>query len=265
VKFSKGLFALLCVAGTGGAFGNTVSLPLSGTIVNQNPSSGVCTSTATAQCAESYGFAAGSVSSGGYGTVVSANPTSYTIGDTFNQAIGAVVQTQSDFGISAYSTSNCSAGNCTSSTPFLNWNFQDNYQFATPASGTTVSGAVVSFTSGTSGLSDLEARIIETSSNTPQALIGLNGGGVTVVDGWTTMAATSGGLTLYTASLQNMPLTPGQDYILQIRGEAAASAATYNGNVVFTAVPLPAGIWLLGSALASAAGFIRRRGISIPA
>jgi predicted dinucleotide-binding enzyme len=77
------------------------------------------------------------------------------------------------------------------------------------------------------------------------------------------MAATSGGLTVFTASLQNTALAPGQDYILQIRGEAA-SAATYNGNVVFTAVPLPAGLLLLSSALASGAAFIRRRATPTP-
>jgi hypothetical protein len=265
VKFSTRLLALLWLAGIGSAFGDTVSLPLSGTIINQNPSPGsVCTSTSTGQCTENYSFAVGGVTSGGYGTVISANPTSYTIGNTFNQTIGAAVQTQSDFGNSAYSISNCGAGNCTTSTPFLNWNFQDNYQFATPTSGTAVSGAVISFLNGTTGLSNLEARIIETSSTTPQSLIGLSGGGVTVVDGWTSMSATSGGLTVFSASLQNTALSPGQDYILQIRGEAA-SAATYNGNVVFTPVPLPAGFLLLGSALASGAAFIRRRRTSIAA
>jgi hypothetical protein len=269
VKFSKThLFAFLWLAGTGGSvLGNTVELPLSATIINQNPSSGTCTSTSSAQCAENYAFAAGSVSSGGY-QPVTASPTSYTIGDTFNQASGAVVQTQSDFGASAYSVNGCvsgSPGNCVNSSPFLNWNFQDNYQFTTPSSGTQVSGAVVSFlTSGTTGLSDLQVRIIETTSTTPQSLIGLNGGGVTVVDGWMNMTSATGPLTLYTASLQTTPLAADQNYILQIRGEAA-SAASYNGNVVFTAVPLPAGLWLLASGLASGAGLIRRRPSLMPA
>jgi hypothetical protein len=263
VRFLKAhVLVLLSVAGTGYAFGDTVPLSLSGTIINQNPGTSVCTSGSSAQCAESYSFAAGGVTSGGYVPVV-AGPTSYSIGNTFNQAQGAAAQTQSDFGTGAYSVNGCvagSPGNCTGSSPFLDWNFQDNYQFTTPSSGTEVSGALVSFLSGTTGLSNLEARIVETSVTSPQSLIGGNGGGMTVVDGWTNMTSGGGGLTLYSVALQTTPLAPGENYILQIRGEAA-SAASYNGNIVFTPVPLPAAFLLLASGLASAGAFARRRRI----
>jgi hypothetical protein len=258
------LLALLSVAGIGCAFGDTVPLTLSGTIINQNVGGTVCTSTSSAQCAANYAFAVGGVTSGGYVPVV-AGPTSYSVGNTFNQGQGAVVQTQSDFGSGAYSVSGCGsggAGNCVTSNPFLNWNFQDDYQFTTPSSGALVSGALVSFLSGTTGLSDLEARIVETSTASAQSLIGGNVAGVTtVVDGWTNM--TSGGpLTLYSVALQTTPLAAGENYILQIRGEAASSAS-YNGNIVFTPVPLPAGLLLLAAGLASMAAFVRRRSLAL--
>lgn len=247
---------MLGAAAGGSAFADTVPLPVSGTVIN---ASGACASNPTTQCAENYQFAIGGV--GSYTPVqASAAGYSYTIGNTFNQS-GAVVQTQSDFGSSAYSSSGCvagSPGNCTNSTPFLIWNFQDNYQFSTPSSAPLVQGAVISFTTGTEGLSDLQARIVETNATSASALIGGSAGGVTVVDGWQTMTQMTGSLTLFEAALSTTPLAANTDYFLQIRGEAA-SAASYTGNIVFTAVPLPAAGWLLLSGLGAIGAMSRRR------
>jgi hypothetical protein len=64
--------------------------------------------------------------------------------------------------------------------------------------------------------------------------------------------------------LEKTPLAAGQNYILQVRGEAA-SAASYNGNIVFTPVPLPAGLLLLASGLTSLGAVVRRRRLPIAA
>jgi len=119
--------AALSSAGPRCALADSVPLPVSGTIINQSGASGNCASTSGAQCAENYQFAAGGV--GSFTPVLaSAAGYSYTIQDSFNQTIGAAVLTQSDFGSSAYSASGCPSNpNCTNATPFLKWNFQDNF------------------------------------------------------------------------------------------------------------------------------------------
>jgi hypothetical protein len=217
------------------------SLSLSSTVLN---SPGGCTSTSSAQCPESYEYGANP----GAVTSVTAAPTTYTLANTFNQS--GALGTLSDFGVSAYS-SNCPASpNCTSSNPFLDWNFQDNYEFLTPSSGPNVQGAVLSFTVGNvTGLQNLEARIVSAPAS-PTAANLIGSGVVTVVDGWQSFTdTTQGSLSIYQATLNTTALNANTDYYLQVRGEALSSAG-YSGTVEFTPVPLPANLGLLLSGCA---------------
>jgi hypothetical protein len=239
------------------ALAQTVALPITSTVVNTftNPGPTNCTTTAGAPCTEAYNFLANT----GTTVNITANPTTYTIANTFNQPPTPYLQpTRSDFGASVYTSAtsaSCTAAtpgpNCLNAPSLLSWNFQDNYGFTTPVGGAQVSAVTVSFSLPSNiGTSNLEARIITDNAPTATNLVGLNSAGVvTVVDGWTNVtAATIGGLTLYQAVLNTSSLAANTSFYLQVRGEAGTSAG-YGGIVTFTAVPLPGALGMLLSAL----------------
>jgi hypothetical protein len=214
------------------------------TVVSPQVGSANCKTTAGAPCPDSYQFVSGSGTSN---TTVTESPTTYAFADTFNQP--GSKSTLSDFGSSAYATTNCSSNpNCLNAHPLQTWNFQDNYDFTTPASGPNVQGAVLSFTipGFGVGLGNVEARIISfAAGQSPMQLIS---SGPAVVDGWQSVSQGSGP-TLYTAALNAKTLAANTEYVLQVRGEALAAAASYTGSVTFTPVPVPAPIVLLLSGL----------------
>jgi len=156
---------------------------------------------------------------------------SYSLGNSFNESGG--VTTGSDFNLSGTGGP---------------WNFQDDFYFAT--TGATIQTAVIS--NLLSNVSDLQVRLIPAAGNGPPT-IGSPAGG-TLVDSWQSFNLGAGGS-------YNETLPTGfaaGDYILQIRGEAGASAS-YSGTISFTPVPLPAAVWLLISGLGPLAlGAFRR-------
>lgn len=155
------------------------------------------------------------------------------------------------------------------------WNFYDNYVFSLN-SGSTIQSALISFTmpggspaGGLIGISNLEARIVRLgASPNPSytngnydAIAGtaaqLGNSAVAIVDGWTgTQTSFPGGSDYYSVLLNQKQFASGL-YGLQIRGLVGSSnqggtdlfSGSYGGNISFTAVPLPAGVWLLGSGL----------------
>jgi hypothetical protein len=243
------------------------SLTILNTVTN---GTSACTTTASTPCADNYGFA--TIPSGDqyYSSTinsVTANPTTYTLGNTLVQ--GGSPGTAADFGPAAYTNnSSCppptgsgSSPNCLDSPTLLTWNFQDNYEFLTPSSGPDVAGAVMSFDLSNggviNGLKNIQVRIVQVGSNNGASdLIGTSA--VSVVDGWQTVTSTAGSLTLYTATLNKSPLAANTAYYLQVRGETESSTAGYSGTVQFTPVPLPAGLPLLLSGL-GLLGAVRRR------
>jgi hypothetical protein len=129
------------------------------------------------------------------------------------------------------------------------WNFQDNFLFDT--NGAAVQAQAIA---SLANVSDLQIRIIALTNpatgnpfNVSSAASAkpLLGGGtvVTVENGWTNFVA---GPVDYTATMLNT-IAAG-DYILQVRGEAAAGS-TYSGTINFTPVPLPSALAMLLSGL----------------
>jgi len=192
-------------------------------------------------CPESYLVAA---YPGSTTQVVNVPPAaSFGFTNSFNQ--GSNVSTGSNLGVSATG----------SGAP---WNFQDNILFATNGAAVQAQ-AIAQLTS----VSDLQIRVIAlnnpatgnpfdvTSSANAGALLG-GSGVVTIENGWMNFATPPAGVD-YTATMLNS-IAAG-NYILQIRGEAAAGS-TYSGTITFTPVPLPgtaimllSGLGLLGAAL----------------
>jgi PEP-CTERM motif len=206
---------------------------LAATVTNINSTitnGGSCT--AATACPENYLVDPYS----GSGTEIVNVPPAGSFGftDSFNQT--GNVSTGSNLGVSA-----TGAG--------APWNFQDNILFDTNG------GAVQAQASALlTNVSDLQIRVIAlnnpatgnpfdvTSAASASAL--LNGNGVVTVDnGWTNFV---GGPIDYTATMLNT-IAAG-DYILQIRGEAAA-ASSYSGTITFAPVPLPGTLTLLLSGL----------------
>ena len=268
MKLSMPWLAVLAVgAVTGPALGQS-ALTGPSTVISPQTGSPLadCKSTPGAPCPDSYAFAP---STGTTNTNVTASPTTYTFADTFNQFRGT--STFSDFGPAVYTSGLKCPGNpnCVNSSPYLTWNFQDNYDFTTPSSGPQVQGAVLSFAvpnipGGGIGLQNIEARIISFDPAKQGAGQLVSTDPLTIVDGWQS-AVTNGSVNLYTATLNSKTLAANTEYVLQIRGEAL-NAGSYTGSVTLTPVPLPASAvlllcGLLGVALlryrpATASGFV---------
>jgi hypothetical protein len=210
-----------------------VAPAVAATVTNINSTitnSGTCTS--TTGCAENY--LVNSYSGSGTEVVNVPPAASFGFTDSFNQT--GNVSTGSNLGVSATG----------SGAP---WNFQDNILFDT--NGAAVQAQASAFLTN---VSDLQIRIIAlnnpatgtsfdvTSAANASEL--LNGSGVvTIENGWTNFVS---GPIDYTATMLNS-IAAG-DYILQIRGEAAAGSS-YSGNITFAPVPLPGTLVMLLSGL----------------
>jgi hypothetical protein len=138
------------------------------------------------------------------------------------------------------------------------WNFYDDYVFTVGPSGSTIQSALISFSTGVTGISDLQGRIIGVTGTFNAANnLGAPASGDTLVDSWMNTTPAAG---VNTVNLNTTAFGPGT-YDLQIRGEVAGSPASgaYGGSVTFTAVPLPAALPLLLSGLGLFGGLYGRR------
>jgi hypothetical protein len=128
------------------------------------------------------------------------------------------------------------------------WNFYDDYTFTVGAGGASIQSALIAFSTGITGISNLQARIISETPATFSALANLNApaSGNTIVDSWLNTSLAGG---INTVNLNATAFGPGT-YDLQIRGEVGTSlSGSYGGSITFTPVPLPAALPLLLSGL----------------
>lgn len=138
------------------------------------------------------------------------------------------------------------------------WNFYDDYVFTVGPSGSSIQSALISFSTGVTGISDLQGRIIGVSGTFSAANnLGAPASGNTLVDAWMNTSPVAG---INTVNLNSTTFGPGT-YDLQIRGEVLGSPASgsYGGSVTFTAVPLPAALPLMLSGLGLFGGLRGRR------
>jgi hypothetical protein len=137
------------------------------------------------------------------------------------------------------------------------WNFQDSYNFVISSSATAQSAVISIGSTLPAGLTDLQVRIINGSLvNSANPQLGTPTSGTVSGDTWMSYNFANGSYAF------TMPagLTGGNDYILQVRGDATlGQSSSYGGTLTFTAVPLPAALPLLLSGIAGIGWIARRR------
>jgi hypothetical protein len=137
------------------------------------------------------------------------------------------------------------------------WNFQDSYNFVISSSATAQSAVISIGSTLPAGLTNLQVRIINGSLvNSANPQLGTPTNGTVSGDTWASYNFANGSYAF------TMPagLTGGNDYILQVRGDATlGQSSSYGGTLTFTAVPLPAGLPLLLSGIAGLGWIARPR------
>ena len=134
--------------------------------------------------------------------------------------------------------------------------FYDDFIFTIPvgAGSNSVTSSIT--IPGALQITGLQSRLFALPGGYTGGALGACPGGCIAVWG-TTVAA---GNVTYTV-LDPIVLGPGS-YVLQIRGDATGAAGgSYSGVLNLTAVPVPAAVWLFGSALGGL-GLLRRRRVA---
>ncbi len=136
--------------------------------------------------------------------------------------------------------------------------FYDDYIIQIDSS--TVNSLTSTITLGaSSGISNLQVRLFALPSNPAYgttASLHISPG-VPMIDAWST-AINAGPTTITYSALPDTALGAGT-YVLQVRGRVTGTAnGSYSGVVNLAAVPVPAAVWLFGSALGML-GWARRK------
>ena len=134
--------------------------------------------------------------------------------------------------------------------------FYDDFIFTIPVGAGTNSVTSSISIPGSLEISGLQSRLFALPLGYTGGALGTCPGGCLAVWGTTVAAAN----VTYTV-LNPILLGPGS-YVLQIRGDATgAFGGSYSGVLNLTAVPVPAAVWLFGSALGGL-GLLKRRRVA---
>lgn len=173
-------------------------------------------------------------------------PGTYSFGDTISQ--------QTPTAIATYSATN-------NAFPNAPYGFQDSFRFALSSAANGDSLVVSLNLPPTYQINNLEYRLYMVGSMTDPTTAPLPSvgnplpGGASIVNAWAGATALN---PTDTATFYNLGAGT---YVLDVAGTTAGlQGGTYTGIVQLQPVPLPAAVWLLGSALSAFGLFGRRRG-----
>lgn len=139
----------------------------------------------------------------------------------------------------------------TTTIPTTSYGFYDDFVFTVDGALTNSVTTTIGF--GTVlGINDLHVRLFKLDGNTFPVLG--DPVGTTLAE---SVVSSSGNVTI--ALLEGAVLGAGT-YVLEIRGNVVGSAGgTYSGGLNLAPVPVPASMWMFGSAVLGLAGIARRR------
>ena len=129
--------------------------------------------------------------------------------------------------------------------------FYDDFIFTIPSATANSITSTIGL-SNILGIDGLQVRLYNAAQSNPLPILGVPSG--TVIDGWTTVIAPGSSVSVISPS----NLGAGT-YVLEVRGNVTGAAGgSYAGVLNVAAVPVPATLWLFGSALGGLVS-IRRR------
>ena len=130
--------------------------------------------------------------------------------------------------------------------------FYDDFLFTVPAASTNSITSTIGL-SNILGIENLQVRLYNAALNSPLPVLGTPNG--IVIEGWTTLIAPGSSISIISPS----SLSAGT-YVLEVRGTATGSAGgSYSGVMNVSPVPVPATLWLFGSAMGGLLVARRRR------
>lgn len=180
-------------------------------------------------------------------------PASQTDGAGANTAVAVPGSYDYSHSVTAANAAFTIPGSVSGSYP-LGFEFYDDYVF-------TVTGAVANSVTSTIsmgallGIDNLQARLF--ALTTPLPYIGAPPSG-TLIQAWGAAFSCGAGCSGETVILANTVLAPGT-YVLELRGIVSGSlSGSYGGALNLTPIPVPAAVWLFGSALGMIAVMRRR-------
>jgi hypothetical protein len=146
--------------------------------------------------------------------------------------------------------------------PGAGFGFYDDFVFQISSASTNSVTSTIDIP-GYLGINGLQVRLYNAAGNSFPVLgapVGCPGVGCTLIDAWSTAIPVGYGSTLTYAVLPTTVLSAGT-YVLEVRGNVVGLAGgSYSGVLNIAPVPVPATLWLFGSALAGLVA-VRRKAV----
>lgn len=137
------------------------------------------------------------------------------------------------------------------------YEFYDDFVFTVASSSANSITSTIDF-GDLLGISNLQVRLYNAAGQASLPVVGAPVGGV--IDAWSSAISYGGGAG--TVSVLPVTVLNAGTYVLEVRGSITGTAGgSYAGSLNVAPVPVPAGIWMFGSAMASLFAARRRRAV----